>query len=176
MFELIANDLFFKKKLISLLNFKQNIFICDDQSSTFASIKFEFNNAKILISLEKNSVLLKTPCRFEVLSKAVRGLLSNLTLTYNHMIYSPIHQTCEYQKNSSNLNNIHNIILANLLLNLTMGINKADLYKKIWPIDKDIQINKLDTHLTNLKNKLRNEINFDVKFSSNRGKISLILN
>ena len=45
-------------------------------------------------------------------------------------------------------------------------VDKDVLYRKIWKRDKLIQINKLDTHLTNLKNKLNDELNLNVNFHS----------
>ena len=56
-------------------------------------------------------------------------------------------------------------------MNKGEGINKTDLYKIIWPKDVNIQINKLDTHLTNLKNLLQEHFDYTIKFKSNQGKI-----
>ena len=56
-------------------------------------------------------------------------------------------------------------------MNKGEGIKKTDLYKIIWPNDVDIQINKLDTHLTNLKNLLQEHFDYTIKFKSNQGKI-----
>ena len=66
--------------------------------------------------------------------------------------------------------------MSNLLLNSDRGINKVDLIKTIWPNDKEIFFNKLDTHLTNLKNNLSKEIDYDLKFSSKSGIIKLATN
>ena len=44
----------------------------------------------------------------------------------------------------------------------------------IWPNDKDVQLNKLDTHMTNLKNKLK-EIGLNIRFVTNSGKVQLII-
>ena len=66
--------------------------------------------------------------------------------------------------------------MSNLLLNSSDGIKKIDLIKIIWPNDKDIFFNKLDTHLTNLKNYLKSESDFDLKFTSKSGLIKLIFN
>ena len=52
-----------------------------------------------------------------------------------------------------------------------MELNKIDLYKEIWPLDKELQLNKLDTHLTNLKNHLKEKINFNFLFFSRSGSI-----
>ena len=53
------------------------------------------------------------------------------------------------------------------------GIDKKILYSIIWPNEKVIQLNKLDTHLTNLKKFLKEEIDYDVIFSSNKGIIKI---
>ena len=45
--------------------------------------------------------------------------------------------------------------MCNLLLSSEEGMRKIDLIQIIWPNDKEIFYNKLDTHLTNLKNYLR---------------------
>ena len=63
-----------------------------------------------------------------------------------------------------------------LLLNLDEGVEKTDLIRSIWPKDKDIFLNKLDTHLTNLKNQIYNDLNFDLKFSSSSGRLKLSIN
>ena len=94
-------------------------------------------------------------------------------------------QSCEYypfkqliKKNEKNifLSEIQNTIMSNLLLNSSDCIKKIDLIKIIWPNDKDIFFNKLDTHLTNLKNYLNSESDFDLKFTSKSGLIKLIFN
>ena len=63
----------------------------------------------------------------------------------------------ENDKKKSLLSDIQNIILNNLLL-FSEGVDKDMLYKSIWKRDQDIHINKLDTHLTNLKKKLKKTI------------------
>ena len=65
--------------------------------------------------------------------------------------------------------------LNQALINNRSGVLKTDLYNLIWPSDIDIHINKLDTHLTNLKNFLKKELNYDLKFISNHGTIQFLL-
>ena len=48
--------------------------------------------------------------------------------------------------------------------------------KFIGRIKKVIFFNKLDTHITNLKNNLSEEIGYDLKFSSKFGIIKLATN
>ena len=45
------------------------------------------------------------------------------------------------------------------------------IYTKKFGFNKDIQLNKLDTHLTNLKNFLKEKINFNFFFSARSGLI-----
>ena len=46
----------------------------------------------------------------------------------------------------------------------------------IWPSDKNFQINKLDTHLTNLKNLIKEKLGYQINFKTIGGKIYLISN
>ena len=54
-------------------------------------------------------------------------------------------------------------------------MNKEYLYKCIWPEDHDMQLNKLDTHLTNLKNLLKESLDFNLSFRSISGKIKFLI-
>ena len=74
-----------------------------------------------------------------------------------------------------NLKNIHNLILNYLTLYKENGIEKHKLYSIIWPNDKDISINKLDSHLTNLKNEIFDCIGFNIQFNSNKKIIKLAI-
>ena len=80
------------------------------------------------------------------------------------------------QTHHMQLSEIQNLIFMHLSLNLEEGIDKAKLSEIIWPRDKDLSINKLDTHLTNLKNQFAKELNFDFSFISKASKLKLIIN
>ena len=69
----------------------------------------------------------------------------------------------------------HSIILNKLILSKD-GIKKNDLYKTIWPSDKEIFSNKLDTHLTNLKNIFNNELKCSLNYFSKNGLLRLLIN
>ena len=77
-------------------------------------------------------------------------------------------------KKKSLLSDIQNIILNNLLL-FSEGVDKDILYKSIWKRDQDIHINKLDTHLTNLKKKLKDDLNILINFQSHKKKLRLLI-
>ena len=61
------------------------------------------------------------------------------------------------------------------LLTSLEGIDKDVLYKAIWKKDKSIYINKLDTHLTNLKKKLKLELDIKVNFQSHKKNLRLLI-
>ena len=94
------------------------------------------------------------------------------------MLVSPYKDVTQYTKiqikphmmNSD----IQNIILNNLLL-FSEGVDKDFLYKSIWKRDQDIHINKLDTHLTNLKKKLKDDLNISINFQSHKKKLRLLI-
>ena len=71
------------------------------------------------------------------------------------------------------LSDNNNIILSNLFEN-NEGISKETLYSYLWPTNKDYSINKLDTHLTNLKNFLKQNCSLDFQFKSQKGLLKLI--
>jgi hypothetical protein len=101
-------------------------------------------------------------------------LISDISFSYQEIKYYPLKQVLVKQNKKSFLKDIHNIIFKNIFFNELPGIERIELYKKVWPFDKDIQINKLDTHLTNLKHHLLRDLDCDFKFITNSGKVMLI--
>ncbi len=81
----------------------------------------------------------------------------------------------KFQNNYLKLTHTHNLIIQEILQNRDFKILKNDIYKKIWPNDVNIQMNKLDTHLTNLKNTLYDNFAYDLKFSSTGGVINFLI-
>lgn len=134
-------------------------------------ILFENNYLKILSSSKSSS--LKIPIPFELLLSEIKNHFANKFIKVDNYNYSPINQSISYNKKILYLNYIHNIILNNLILYKNIGVDKNHLYKTIWTQDKDIQINKLDTHITNLKNKTKKELNIDLKIITNSGILRL---
>ena len=99
-----------------------------------------------------------------------------MSLQYNLLEYFPFKQSIIKKDKNIFLSEIQNNIMCNLLLNFEEGMRKIDLIQIIWPNDKDIFYNKLDTHLTNLKNYLKSELDYNLKFSSKSGLIKLGFN
>ena len=69
-----------------------------------------------------------------------------------------------------------NIIDRKQIILGILSIQKLDLYKILWPNDKNIQLNKLDTHLTNLKNLFEKEFNYNLNYFSKQSIIKLLIN
>ena len=93
---------------------------------------------------------------------AIDKILSSYEYNLQSIIYAPFRQELVNQSKELILTDIHNLILINLIM-YQNKIFKNLLYKKIWPKDKEIQINKLYTHLTNLKNLINKNLNYDLK-------------
>jgi hypothetical protein len=91
------------------------------------------------------------------------------------MLFYPFNNLLKFDNEILKLNFIHNIILTSIFLN-DGSIQKELLYKLVWPNDYDKSVNKLDTHLTNLKELVRLKFNIDLVLKSNNGLVSLIVN
>jgi len=99
-------------------------------------------------------------------------ILDNFFVQFEHANYFPNKALIHYNNKNLKLGEIQNNILKNILL-ARNGIKKNYLYSIIWPKDKEIAINKIDTHLTNLKNNLSNEIGLKVQFKTDQTYILL---
>lgn len=124
---------------------KDNLFICGDH---FEKIQF------------------KTPTRINKIHKAFDDIACLYCIEYKKMKYFPYLNKITCNNVNFFLNEIHNKIFSNVVFDLEAGINKKDLYQFLWERDKDISINKLDTHLTNLKNLIFTNFNFLINFKS----------
>ena len=170
-----SNDGFFLKSLNSLLVQKNFLTTSDKSSKFFFEIFLKFENNKLKIIFANKDVVLRTPIPFNIFFSKLNELLMNNHVSISDFDYNPISQSISIGQNTCNLGVIHNQIMSNLILNLDKGIDKIKLYRLIWPLDKDLQMNKLDTHITNLKNKVNGDLNLDLNFTSNSGTLKLII-
>ena len=172
MFLLNCNDDFLNKSISSLL-IQKNVFHTLEKDGNFFFVLEIFQNQNE-IELRGPSKILKTktPTTINFLVKNLFDLISDFTLEIKAAKFYPLKQLIVYENKETNLGNIQFIIFSQLVLNKE-GLNKIDLYKSIWPADKDFQLNKLDTHLTNLKNHLKEKINYEFIFSTQSGLIKI---
>lgn len=174
MFYLDFQNEFYSKELISLLNQKNLRFTDNPSKNVFGKISLSLGHNNLTIYHGIHKVNLINPLTFEKLLAALLEILSSINIKYKKLIYFPIKQSVNFQKKSLILKDSHNLIFQKLILNLD-GINKSSLYKSLWPNDKEIHINKLDTHLTNLKNNFLENLEYRLKFSSSGGILKLII-
>ena len=176
MINIICDDHFLKKKLLHLYD-QQNFFLSlhNTDQYFFEIIIFKKENClEILVKDEK--INMNLPKSFNEIHGEIYKIISNISIILQKHEYFPLKQLIKNNEKNILLTDIQNTIMSNLLLNSNSGINKVDLIKTIWPNDKEIFFNKLDTHLTNLKNNLSEEIGYDLRFSSKFGIIKLAIN
>ncbi len=170
-----SNQEFYLKSIYTLISQKKLPVTIDKSEKHFFDIDILFENSYLKIVSSLSSSSFKLPIPFELLLSEVKNHFANKFIKIGSYNYEPINQSISYDKKILYLNYIHNIILTNLILNIDNGVDKNYLYKTIWTQDKDIQINKLDTHITNLKNKIKKGLNIDLKIITNAGILRLII-
>ena len=174
MFLIESNNEYFKSIVVNLLKQKKNLFTTFDNDNYFAKISFNFINNYLNLEINNQKVIkINLPLSFKLLFHQVISELKVIQYNYKELSYSPISQIVSYKSNVLNLIDSHNTILIYLLLN-KQGVSKDIIYKNLWPNDKVRMINKLDTHLTNFKNNLKKEINYDLKLQSSSGILKLV--
>ena len=171
MFLLDSNDPLMVQTVSSILQQKEIVHTLDQKKKYFFKIAIIKNPKHIELRGFSKILKLEIPTSINSLIKKIRNLFSDFTLEINGAKFYPLKQSLVYKNEETNLGNIHFIIFSQLLLYKDNGVDKTELYKEIWPQDKEFQFNKLDTHLTNLKNHLKEKINFDFLFYTRSGLI-----
>lgn len=175
MIYLKSNNQFFLDNFSIFLNQKNFNFTTSKNEKFFFEICIDLYERYLKISSGNVSVSLNCPIRTQHLFSQISNILMDKYVATKIFNYNPISQTLFNKQKNCVLGSIHNLIISNLIINLDHGIEKNFLYNQIWPKDKNIQINKLDTHITNLKNKIKNDLSFDIKIISNNGFLRLII-
>ena len=137
-------------------------------------IKLENDEKNIILEFEKKKILIPLPIQISVLKNEINKVLSNFEIQLRNFNYYPFQNFIQTESKKVFLTNIQNLIFSNLI-NAKQGLDKNVLYETIWKQDKDISINKLDTHLTNLKNLLNSSLNIHITFQSKNKKIELLI-
>ena len=176
MYLINSNDKFFLKSLNSILQQKNFPILNESQNNNYGEIKFDILKNKILIEFEKNNLSLKAPISFNVLWKNILFLMKDNQINFGTLSYFPMQETLSLNDKKLKVRHTHNQIIRQALQSRGSLISKVDLYKSIWPKDIDIHINKLDTHLTNLKNLLKENFNYDFLFKSQSSQITFLIN
>ncbi len=167
----------FLRKSITVLFEQKKFFLKNYYSNKFFfNLNFYQQDDSLYCSIENDQIKFNLPKNFDEIFEKIYEFLSNKNINISKFKYYPFKQLIQNEEKITFLSEIQNQIMISLLLNIEEGIEKTKLIKKIWPKDKDIFFNKLDTHLTNLKNQLQNDLNFNLKFSSKSGILKLGIN
>ena len=143
------------------------------------------NNHQIIIDIQDNEkdiniyingykTELPMPIDINFLNSKILEKIIEVNFPLGDYKYFPYKRVISYQNKKSLLSDIQNLIISNLIIS-QQGIEKDNLYNLIWTRDKSIYINKLDTHLTNLKKKLNQELNLKINFQSNNKTLRLLI-
>ena len=176
MFFINSNDPLLLNTIMNVLNQKAPYFTDNNQTNSFVTISISSNEKAFFIEIGNEKESITTPFTSTKLFEKIDSILIKIEIFFHELTYIPFKQNLTYQNKILVLGNIHNLIFSALLLHQTSGLNKSLLYGKIWPNDKDFHINKLDTHLTNLKNLINEKLEFQINFKTIDGKIYLISN
>ena len=171
MFLLDSNDTLIVDNISSILQQKEIVHTLDQNKKYFFKIEIIKNHKHIEIRGSSKILKLDIPLSINSLIKKIYNLFSDFTLEINGSKFYPLKQSLVQKGKETYLGNIHFIIFCQLLLYRDSGVDKTELYKEIWPQDKEHQLNKLDTHLTNLKNHLKEKIDFDLLCYTRSGLI-----
>ncbi len=173
MISIKCEDEFLKRIITSFLEQKNFIFKKKYLDKYFFQLNFYQEENKLNFSIDDDEIKISLPKNNNEIFKKIYDFVSNRGIVVNNYKYFPFKQIMKKENKISFLSEIQNEIMIHLLLNLSDGIEKIELIKKIWPNDKDIFLNKLDTHLTNLKNQLSKDLDFKLKFSSKSSLLKL---
>ena len=169
-----SKDSFLEKKFNYLFT-QYNLFNLNSQKN-YILIDLMKNNDQLIVEMNNEKINFNLPLSFSDFFVLLKKKLINISISNDKIEFYPFKNLVIYQNLDLYLKDIHNIIFSNLIISIDDGINKIDLYKTLWPHDKDISMNKLDTHLTNLKNEIYDGLQIDLKFSSKNNFIKLVIN
>lgn len=174
MIKLDCNNYLIKDTLTNYLENK-NFLLTSENEGYFTVIKIYEKEKSINLIINDFKKEISLPVDLNLLSSEIYKSIVDVSLQISNYKYFPYQRLVESSNKRSLLSDIQNIILNSILISKE-GVDKDTLYRKIWKRDKSIQINKLDTHLTNLKNKLYDELNLSINFQSNEKKLRLLVN
>ena len=175
MYKIKCEDKFLLRQISDSLNYFE-IPIIITGTKCYGQILIESYNNKIELSFQNFKRSFSLPCRVIELVNEIKKIILDHHVKFDSLLYYPLKQMLSSNISSIKLRYIHNIIIEEILKNSDYQMSKEYLYKCIWPNDHEVQLNKLDTHLTNLKNTLRDSLNYNLIFKSVSGNIKFLIN
>ena len=173
MIKLNCNNYLVKQTLTNYLENK-SISLASENESYFTTINICETEKNITLIIGGYKKEFSIPVDLNFVSSEILKSIADINLKISGYNYYPYQRLVKNSKKKSLLSDIQSIILSNIFLSKE-GVDKELLYKRVWKRDKSIQINKLDTHLTNLKNKLNDDLDLNVNFHSYEKKLRLLI-
>lgn len=174
MIYLSSHDDFIKKSLTNLIFQINPHLITSEKDLSFVHIEVQQNNDQLYLTYNQKKEAIKTPFKTNDIFDIIYQLIFDKAVNINQFEFYPFKQVILFKNTEIKLNFISNEILRNLYLYRQNGIDKNILYSSIWPQDKEILINKLDTHLTNTKNLIQDNFDIEIKYASKKGILKLL--
>ena len=162
----------FIEKSIKDAFIQKKFFTIENEIVSFLKINIFIHNENLISEFNNDKLIIKAPFHLETYLSQLFEKIASLCLEIDGAKYFPFQQCMEKNNKKTKLGEIHHKIFYYLVFK-NNGIDKTLLYSLIWPNEKVLQLNKLDTHLTNLKKYLKEQIDYDVTFSSTKGKIKI---
>jgi hypothetical protein len=164
------NLLHFLEENISILT---TSILLKETNTRLLELDFTSSKSDIKISSPNQEILtISKPFHFTQIFNKINIFQQNYCVNIGSIYYFPFLGTLTFNNNKSLLSETQNHILCRLVC-FKEGIEKNILYKSIWPRDKDISENKLDTHLTNLRSHILEFSNQRLNFKTVKGSIKL---
>lgn len=170
MYKIESEDKFLLNQIANSLN-HFDIPIINTGMQCYGKIFLKNNKNKIDISFQNINKSFSLPCRLIEIVSEIKKMLVDHYVKFDTLFYYPLKQMLMSNNSSIKLRHIHSIIIEEILKNFDHQMSKDYLYKCIWPNDHDMQLNKLDTHLTNLKTILKDSLKYNLNFKSVSGLI-----
>ena len=171
MIKLISDNKLLYNTLSNYL-LQKNLLLSDKNYQVLIEIKDKEN----VINLNINGHITAIPLPIDInfVSSTILKKIIDINFPIADHKYFPYQRVICSKNKKSLLSDIQNLIISNLIIN-QKGIEKDHLYNLIWKRDKLVHINKLDTHLTNLKKKLKQELDLKINFQSQNKTLRLLI-
>ena len=174
MIYLSSKDEFVQNSLTNLIKQINPLLITTIKDLSFVHIEAHQAIDQLYFAYNQKKEIIKMPVKINDIFDGIYRLIFEKAVIINGFYFFPFKQTINYQGHEVKLNFISNEILRNLYLYREGGMDKNILYSFIWPQDKEILINKLDTHLTNTKNLIQDNFDIELKYASKKGIVKLL--
>ncbi len=173
MIKLICHNKLIFKTLSDYL-IQKDILLTSSNKIHQTVIEIQDREKSIILNINGHKIDISLPIDINFLNSQILKKIIDINFPIGSFKYFPYQREIRNQNKKLLLSDIQNMIISNLMINKE-GIDKDNLYKLVWKRDKSIYINKLDTHLTNLKKKLNQELNLKIYFQSHNKKLRLLI-